>query len=240
VRVLAEPGTTRRGAAGGRRWADLRVRVASAVVLVPGVLLCLWLGGWAWELLVAAAAAALGVEWLQLWAHGQGGARLRLGVALGFLYIGPAAAALVWLRGGAEGFANVLFVLLVVWGSDIGAYAVGRLVGGVKLAPRISPGKTVSGAVGGLVAAVAIGVLAAASFIPGGALRAGVVGALLGIAAQVGDLLESALKRHFGVKDSGRLIPGHGGALDRLDALLLAAPAAALIAALRGGGVVWR
>jgi phosphatidate cytidylyltransferase len=110
---------------------------------------------------------------------------------------------------------------------------VGRLVGGPKLAPAVSPGKTWSGACGGLVAAALVGV--AAAKLAGGAPRAALISAAaLGVVAQAGDLLESALKRHFGVKDSGHLIPGHGGLLDRLDAVLLAAPAAALLSAIRG------
>jgi phosphatidate cytidylyltransferase len=109
---------------------------------------------------------------------------------------------------------------------------VGRLVGGAKLAPSISPGKTRSGAVGGLVSVVLVGAIAA--WLGGGAVgSACLIAAGLGVVAQAGDLLESAVKRHFGVKDSGDLIPGHGGLLDRLDAVLTAAPVAA-------GVILWR
>jgi phosphatidate cytidylyltransferase len=158
----------------------------------------------------------------------------------GVPYIGPAAIALVWLRSASDhGFANVVILLLVIWATDIGAYAVGRALGGPRLAPRISPGKTWSGSVGGLLAGMAVGV--AAAFVLGigiagwqAALLAGVIGSV----GQAGDLLESLLKRRFDVKDSGHLIPGHGGLLDRLDAVLTAAPAAALLALLLGGGVM--
>ncbi len=119
----------------------------------------------------------------------------------------------------------MLFLAAIVWGGDIGAYLVGRLVGGPRLAPRISPGKTWSGALGGTLVAV----LAGLAVRPGHALLAGLVALLLSVAAQAGDLLESGLKRRFGVKDSGRLIPGHGGLLDRLDGVLTSAP---LLAAL--------
>ena len=173
-----------------------------------------------------------------------GAARFSPGwLAFGFLYIGPAAIALPWLRADpAVGFANTLFMLTIVWSSDIGAYAVGRLVGGAKLAPAISPGKTRSGAIGGLAAAI-LGALLVASCFPWHFSPSHVVtvAAALGILSQSGDLLESGLKRHFGVKDSGRLIPGHGGVLDRLDAVLTVAPAAALLAYSVGQGVVlWR
>ena len=140
------------------------------------------------------------------------------------------------------GLANTLFALAIVWGSDIGAYVVGRLVGGPKLAPAISPGKTWSGAAGGLVSAALAGLAVAACFSTGFS-PSHVIGLALGlgIISQAGDLLESALKRHFGVKDFGRIIPGHGGLLDRIDALLAVAPAAAVLAFTVGRGVVlWR
>ncbi len=166
----------------------------------------------------------------------------------GFLYILLSAAALLWLRTDpVAGRANLLLLLLVVWATDIGAYLVGRAVGGRRLAPRISPGKTVSGAVGGLVAALCVGFLGSlllgdpvGGLIPDLA-RAGAVAACLSVVGQAGDLLESGMKRRFGVKDSGHLIPGHGGLFDRLDALLAAAPVAALLALLAGRGVIlWK
>jgi len=145
---------------------------------------------------------------------------------------------LAWLRTG--GWGNVLFVLLVVWATDIGAYLIGRFGGGPRLAPRISPGKTWSGAAGGLASALAVG-LGTALFSQAPLAGALFVAAGFSVAAQAGDLLESGMKRHFGVKDSGRLIPGHGGLLDRLDGLLAAAPVAALLAAAFGRGVeLWR
>jgi phosphatidate cytidylyltransferase len=161
-------------------------------------------------------------------------------LAFGVPYLGLGAIAIVWLRQApGSGRTNVIVLLLLVWASDIGAYLVGRVIGGPRLAPKISPGKTVSGAVGGLAAVVGVGWLAALS-VGGSAVtwRAMVFAALIGCVSQAGDLFESLLKRHFRVKDSGRLIPGHGGLLDRLDALLAAAPVAALLALLLGRGVV--
>ena len=184
-----------------------------------------------WALAVLAAGA-----FLAGWVSG------RRAMAAGVLYVGLASVALIWLRGdGAAGRANVLFLVVVVWASDVGAYAAGRWLGGRKLAPAISPGKTWSGAVGGLLAAMLVGELAGRLLAAGPGGRAAVVAGLLGVSAQAGDLLESAVKRHFGVKDSGRLIPGHGGLLDRLDGLLTAAPAAAALALVLGRGVaLWR
>ena len=165
----------------------------------------------------------------------------RVALGAGVLYVGLPATALSWLRLGADsGRANVLFLVLVVWASDIGAYGVGRLLDGPKLAPRLSPGKTWSGAIGGLVAAVVVGQLAAGLMAGAPSPRAALLAALLGIATQAGDLLESGIKRHFGVKDSGRLIPGHGGLLDRLDGLLAAAPVAALAVLMGREGLLWQ
>lgn len=162
-------------------------------------------------------------------------------LAAGVLYIGLAGIALIELRhDNAAGQANVLFLFLVVWASDIGAYMAGRFFGGPRIAPAVSPNKTWSGAGGGLVAAMLVGVGMAMLLAPGGAGRAAAVAAMLGVAAQAGDLLESWIKRHFEVKDTSALIPGHGGLLDRLDGVLAAAPLAALLAfALGRGQPLW-
>jgi phosphatidate cytidylyltransferase len=203
---------------------------ALPVLIVAAVGLTVAGHGWA-----ALAMVALGFP--LLWALTR---RAMLGA--GLLYIGPATVALLWLRAGAAGLGDVPFLILVVWASDIGAYLAGRSFGGPKLAPSVSPGKTWSGAVGGVVAAALVGVVAAL-LLPGpdGMARAALVAAALAVLSQIGDLLESAAKRHAGVKDSGRLIPGHGGLLDRLDGVLGAAPGAALLALTLGNGVhLWQ
>ncbi|HVC62498.1 MAG TPA: CDP-archaeol synthase [Acetobacteraceae bacterium] len=217
------------------RWGDLRLRVLSAVVLAPLVLLCIWVGGVAFAALMLAGTLGAAVEWVRMVRVGHGGAASLLA---GVAYILLAAAGLVWLRADpVVGRANLMFLLVLVWASDIGAYIAGRAVGGPRLAPRISPGKTVAGALGGWLAAVLVGVVAAVP-LAASPWRAAVLAGLLGVVAQAGDLLESFVKRHFGVKDSGRLIPGHGGLLDRLDALLAVALAASLLALMEGRGVV--
>ncbi len=162
--------------------------------------------------------------------------------ALGITYIGVAVVALIDLRrDDMAGLANVLFLCWIVTACDIGAYLAGRAIGGRKLWPAISPNKTWSGALGGLAAGVAAGVVVAEIMAPGGSGRAMLLALLLGVASQAGDLLESVVKRRFGVKDSSGLIPGHGGLLDRLDGLLAAATVAALIAlALGPGHPLWR
>ncbi len=190
-------------------------------------------------LLVLAMGSAL-VWLLALRSGASGRAAAPISLSAGVLYVGPAAIALVWLRANpAAGLANTLFLLLIVWASDIGAYAAGRLLGGPLLAPAISPAKTWTGAAGGLLAAMLTGLLLAWIWLgsPGG-VRPALVAGGLGVVAQLGDLLESAIKRRFGVKDSSRLIPGHGGLLDRLDAVLTVAPVAALLALPLGRGVI--
>jgi phosphatidate cytidylyltransferase len=154
--------------------------------------------------------------------------------AIGIAYIGLPCIALIWLRRNPDaeiGLRVVFWLFAVVWASDIGAYFVGKTIGGPKLAPNISPNKTWSGLLGGLTAATVVGIVAVA--LGGGGPAPGLVVASAGLAlvSQGGDLLESALKRRFGVKDAGQIIPGHGGALDRLDGMLFAAPAAVLLVA---------
>jgi phosphatidate cytidylyltransferase len=147
-------------------------------------------------------------------------------LGLGVLYIGVGYVCLMVLRDRHGGHPNLLFLLLVVWANDIGGYVAGRLIGGRRMAPSLSPGKTWSGAGGGLVCAVFAGLGVAAWYGAGqaGQFRAEGLAAAISVLAQAGDLLESAMKRRFGRKDSGDLIPGHGGVLDRVDGLLAAAP----------------
>lgn len=151
---------------------------------------------------------------------------------LGVAYLAAACLAFLWLRAEPDvGRAVVLWLVAVVWATDTGAYLVGRTLGGPKLAPSISPGKTWAGLFGGVGAAALVGLFVVV--LRGQGNAAALVGASMALAliAQVGDLFESSLKRRFGAKDSSDLIPGHGGLLDRIDGLLAAALALA--------GAVW-
>lgn len=143
--------------------------------------------------------------------------------------------ALIAIRAAPNGPALVIFLFAVVWSTDIAAFFTGRALGGPKLWPAVSPKKTWSGALGGLAAAAIAGTIVAHVAGTGRLWPVFLVGAVLSIASQAGDLFESSLKRHFGVKDSGWIIPGHGGLLDRVDGLVAAAFAAALVAAVNGG-----
>jgi len=153
----------------------------------------------------------------------------------GFVYAAAALIASVLVRlDPAIGFYALVFPLLIVWVTDIGGYFAGRTFGGPKLAPRISPKKTWAGAIGGLVLSIVIA-LAAAWLGWGRLVPMLVVGILLSIVSQFGDLFESWVKRQFDVKDSSQIIPGHGGLLDRLDGFVAAIVFAAIFGFLRAG-----
>lgn len=255
-------------------WSNLRIRVASATVLVPTVVAAVWFGD-VWYLgLILVGVALLAREWAEMSARravlgvalaigaavaisvivafrghyyitwpvvivgavaaalmARGAVERRADAAYGVIYIAPAVIAMIWLRRMEAGLSWTLLMFTVTWFADIFAFATGSLLKGPKLWPRYSPNKTWSGFFGGLVAASlgAVGIVTLSQALP--ALPdlhlawpvAAVIGLLGGLATMAGDLWESMLKRRFGVKDSGDLIPGHGGMLDRVDGLMFAA-----------------
>ena len=193
---------------------ELSVRSLAAIAMMFVALAAAVLGGYYFAILVAAAATVIFYEWTQI-VRGWGPA-WNIG---GFFYALIPALALLWVRDRSDDqLALVLWIFIVTWATDIGAYFVGRVFGRAKLAPSISPNKTVAGLFGGV---------AAATILAGGwawfadlkpALY--VLAPLFAVAAQGGDLFESWMKRRAGVKDSGHWLPGHGGILDRLDGLV--------------------
>jgi phosphatidate cytidylyltransferase len=176
---------------------------------------------------VVLAVGLAGVVWLSPQQRGW--------TAAGFLYAAAAELASVLVRlDRAEGFTALMLILLVVWVTDIGGYFAGRGLGGPKLWPRVSPKKTWAGAIGGFAASLAVA-LGFGAFGLGKTAPLLVLGAIISIVSQLGDLFESAVKRRFGVKDSSQIIPGHGGLMDRLDGFVAAVVLAAIFGVLRAG-----
>lgn len=174
-----------------------------------------------------------------LWSARRSSEREAGWLALGVLWVALPCVLLLWLEGlDGAGRIVVLWVFAVVWATDIGAYAIGRRLGGPLLAPRWSPRKTWAGLVGGVGCAALAGGVTALVLGTDKVFTLALLSAGLAIVEQFGDLAESVAKRRFGVKDSSGLIPGHGGLLDRLDGLLAVIPAVALLSVIDGGSSV--
>ncbi|WEX87244.1 phosphatidate cytidylyltransferase [Sinorhizobium garamanticum] len=253
--------------------AELKLRIASGVVLAAVALGATWAGGLAFQLLSVAIGLLVYYEWSTITKLGesdfQGNAfgwlsqvviailvlfdYIHLSLPLlaafsvlaglwvlirntswwlpgGIVYAGLTAVSLAAIRGADYlGLVAMLFVFAVVWGTDIFAYFTGRAIGGPKLAPAISPGKTWSGALGGTICGVLAGVAVFMAHFSLEDLRIPIIALVLSVASQIGDLFESFIKRRFGVKDSSQLIPGHGGVMDRVDGLIFACVAALVL-----------
>jgi phosphatidate cytidylyltransferase len=201
---------------------ELVIRSLAGLLLVILAVWAAFRGGYVFAVLVASASVMMFYEWRRVvtgWGFGW--------QAAGFLYALVPALALLWIRDRApQGLELLLWVFIVTWTTDIGAFFAGRAIGGPKLAPSISPNKTAAGLVGGMISASLAGYAWAELTSLSATLF--VLAPLFALAAQGGDLFESGLKRRAGVKDSGSWLPGHGGALDRLDGLVVVATLTAL------------
>ncbi|MEM9634702.1 MAG: phosphatidate cytidylyltransferase [Pseudomonadota bacterium] len=260
-----------------KKLSDLWLRLISAVILGPLVLLITYWGGVPYKLLILVAAILFLWEWFTItgtpersltalagflslillsvfdylsmplggfavliagtiatFAFG-GFSRTGRWAAEGVLYSGLALYALLSVREGSNGLLFSFFLLIVIWATDIFAYFTGRALGGPKLWKKVSPKKTWSGAVGGLVISTLLGAIVAYSAGAQSLVSWVLLAAALSVVSQAGDLLESAIKRRFDVKDSSRLIPGHGGIMDRIDGLVAAAIFAVVIGLISGG-----
>lgn len=213
----------------------LWVRIVSACVLIPPVIAAIYLGSPVFEVLVILAVGIMAWEWLGMCE------RKPAWMVFGLFYIGLPSYALVHIRAYPEmGMETVLWVFVLVWAADTGAYAAGRLIGGPKMAPKISPKKTWSGLLGGVSAAGLVGFIASLVLDQQNVIPLVLLTACLGLFSQGGDLLESWVKRKFNRKDAGSLIPGHGGVLDRVDGLLAASLGAAVFGFfIKGSALTW-
>ncbi len=229
--LLAQEWARLCGRGTGRAWAGILIAVVLAVIAATafryyGTALLTALAG----SLALYVVARLGRYPSPLW------------LSAGVLYIGLPVLALMWLRTEPASGRETLFWLLgLVWVTDTGAFLFGRAIGGPKLAPGISPNKTWAGLIGGLVSACLWGLAAGYATELLAPVLLFVLSGALALVSQAGDLAESRIKRHFGVKDSGGLIPGHGGMFDRLDGLLAVAPVVAIMYQFGGGNLLpWR
>lgn len=209
-------------------------RLISALIMIPIAILLVYQGGMLFESLIVIAAILMAFEW-QYITHHQGQPK-NIWNIIGIALIAAPCLSLIWLRRQSHGFEIVMWLFLVVWGSDIGGYIFGKTFKGPKLAAKISPNKTWSGFAGGVLLAGIFG-----SFFINlynyNIVNFITFAIIISIYSQISDLLESYVKRRFGVKDSGNIIPGHGGILDRVDGLILAAPKTALLLYLTGGNL---
>ncbi len=213
-----------------QRASELPLRIYSSIVLGALALLATWVDGNAYALFWLAGAIGVLWEWVRI-------TSLRpLWIAAGVVYAGIFFVSMLWLRSDPRlGLVALLWLFALIWTADVAAYFTGRALGGPKLWPAVSPNKTWSGAIGGTIAGLIAGTIVIMA--AGLALRPVLVLVMLVIviAAQLGDLMESAIKRRFGVKDSSHLIPGHGGLMDRCDSLIAAAAVALFIGWARAG-----
>lgn len=224
------------------KFSDLKVRLISAFAIAAVALTCIWLGGW-WiaALALAAMAAMIRELWLMVTRRGEPTPGRKRVLALGIAYICLAGLAFIWLRAQEPyGFLSIFWAAVVVTAADVGGYFAGRVFGGAKLWPSISPKKTWSGLGGGVALAFLVGGLFSWATTGTYFIQVCLVSMIAALVAQGGDLAESALKRHFDVKDASSLIPGHGGVLDRLDGHMAAVLVAAAVTAWRDQPVfVW-
>lgn len=203
-------------------WAVMAATAAVArvaVTMTAAVLSVVFLtyAGQIWPALAMIAFGSLATA-----AASRGVVERRFDAAYGVLYVAPACLALIWLRHTEQGAGWTVMLFATTWAADICAFVVGNALKGPRLWPRFSPNKTWSGFFGGLIGAAAAAVGVAALLMHLSLVGAGLIGLTAGLATMMGDLWESMLKRRFGVKDSGDLIPGHGGLLDRVDGLMFA------------------
>jgi phosphatidate cytidylyltransferase len=219
---------------------NLQLRVITALILAPIILSIVAVGGWLYHSLVVLAAIIMAMEWEGVVRSTQAQSKteeeLKKWRLAGVLYIMIFGSSAVYLREAEGGFGMVFFLLFVVWSMDIGAYFTGRFIGGPKVAPAISPKKTWAGLVGGAVACALTGGFFSIFMHEVTFFGIMLISILLGLVSQAGDFLESWVKRQFSIKDTGTLLPGHGGLMDRVDSLVTGAPFLVMVSFFYGKG----
>ena len=218
---------------------SLNRRIISAATLAPLVLATIYFGGFYFNTLIIFMAVIMTSEWFGIINNARNEDDTitkpsNTWVILGILYVGVFASCLLYLRNLEKGFETILFLVLLIWSTDISAYFTGKLVGGPKIFKPISPNKTWSGLIGGMVAASLVGSILSI-FTNYNLTTMVILGAAFAVIAQFGDFLESGIKRKFGVKDSGNIIPGHGGIMDRMDGFVTTTPLFVVISVINGG-----
>ena len=216
---------------------NLKQRIVTSLILVLPVLWVIISGGILYSIFIILIVILMSFEWKGLISHSQSESHPIMWQALGIAYVALPNISLLWIRGLPNGLELILWILFTVWATDIGAYFAGRAIGGPKLCPRISPNKTWAGLGGGIVAAAGIGILTVMICGSPHPFILIFITASLAIVAQIGDLFESWVKRFFDVKDSGHLLPGHGGILDRFDGIAAVAPKVAAFLIIEGGSM---
>ena len=197
---------------------NLALRFLSALILIPTVLLCTAIGGLVFTTMIMIAVILMAFEWQRM-SQNQNTIRWSL---LGAAYITLPALSLLWLRDSPFfGYAGMTWLLILVWASDSSAFLFGRLIGGKKFFPQISPNKTWAGFYGAIIGGTIASYCVFLYFGDSMTIKYLIISIIIAILSQCGDLLESAIKRKQKVKDSGAIIPGHGGILDRVDSMLL-------------------
>lgn len=206
---------------------DLRKRIVSASILAPLVLFIIFIGGTLYNTLIVVVAVIMSFEWQGIINSGN---KLLTQISkqrwntLGIIYVTIFASSLIYLRNLENGLGIVMLLLFMVWATDIAAFFTGRFFKGPKIYTAISPNKTWSGLIGGMVAASMVGSISSIFISISSPVHMAIFGLVIAVISQIGDFFESWVKRSFGVKDSGTIIPGHGGLMDRLDGFTTAAP----------------
>ena len=217
----------------GKINSELMLRVMSSLVLGPLVLLVIYFGSFYFQILVIIGTIILTIEWWHMTN------KKAIWLFLGLFYIGAGCISLILIRNSSlMGQETTIWLFIIIWATDIGAYFSGKMLGGPKLAPMISPQKTWAGLVGGMAFAALASILVNYFINIENLLGLIIISSFLGAVCQSGDLLESYAKRYFNVKNSGKILPGHGGLLDRVDGLLAASLLVAGFQWVKGKGIL--